>query len=176
MTLRKLAVFRGAPTIFLQFADGEPLNLVETLTQAEQDCAETVEKTGAPVWEAVAAVVIVNLNDQHFKVFDLVASNKAMYPNLWQLNSAGRLIFVWRRLSHFDVVEDISDAFHDLTVRLDRIEKALTRELAQIKRTVAQIQQDFEGITTGRRVERGELLQLPSPDSSAKEEYGSCQV
>jgi hypothetical protein len=72
--------FQGAPTIFLQFADGEPLNLVETLTQAEQDCAETVEKTGAPVWEAVAAVVIVNLYDQHFEVFDLVAGNKATYP------------------------------------------------------------------------------------------------
>jgi hypothetical protein len=118
--------FLGAPTIFLHFAVGEPLDLVETLKQAELDCAETVSKTGAPVREAVAAVVIVNFYDQHLEVFDLVASNKAAYPNLWQLNSAGPLIFVWRRLSHFDVVEDISHAFHNLNARLDRIEKALT--------------------------------------------------
>jgi hypothetical protein len=168
--------FQGAPTIFLQFADGEPLNLVESLTQAEQDCAETVEKTGAPVWEAVAAVAIVNLYDQHFEVFDLVAGNKAAYPNLWQLNSAGRLIFVWRRLSYFDVVEDISDALHDLNARLDRIEEALTRALAQIKQTLDQLRQDLENIKIARRVACGELLQLLSPESSAKEEYGSCKM
>jgi hypothetical protein len=166
--------FQGAPT--LQFADGKPLNLVETLTQAEQDCAETVEKTGAPVWEAMAAVVIGNLYDQHLEVFDLVASNKATYPSLWQLNSAGRLIFVWRKLSYFDVVDDISHAFHDLNARLDRIEEALTRALAQIKQTLDQLRQDLENIKIGRRVVCGEQVKLPSPESSAKEEYGSCKM
>jgi hypothetical protein len=128
------------------------------------------------VWEAVAAVVIVNLYDQHFEVFDLVAGNKAAYPNLWQLNSAGRLIFVWCRLSYFDVVEDISDALHDLNARLDRMEEALTRALAQIKQPLDQLRQDLENIKIGRRVVCGELLQLPSPESSAKEEYGSCKM